>query len=59
MRGNRFALIEWITLRYYDVVYRPCLVAFQIAAVLIARGWDGLSTRCHRCLNAADPELCG
>lgn len=32
MRDNRFALIEWITTRYgwYDVVYRPCLVAFQL-----------------------------
>ena len=61
MRDNRFALIKWITLRYgwYDVVYRPCLVAFQIAAVLVARGWDGLPARCHRCLNATDLDLCG
>ena len=59
-RDNQFAVIEWITLRYgwYDVVHRPCLVALQIAAALVARGWDGLPTRCRRCVNATDLDLC-
>jgi len=60
-RDNQFALIEWITLRYgwYDVVHRPCLVAHQIAAALVARGWGGLPARCHHCVNATDWDLCG
>jgi hypothetical protein len=60
-RDNQFALIEWITLRYgwYDVVQRPCLVAFEIAAALVARGWNSLPTRCFRCLNATDLDLLG
>jgi hypothetical protein len=60
-RGNQFALIEWITLRYgwFDVVHRPCLVAFYIAAALVVRGWSGLPTRCFRCVNVPDLNLCG
>jgi hypothetical protein len=58
-RDNQFALIAWITLRYgwYDVVYRPCLVAFQVAAALVARGWNDLPTRCPQCANATDADL--
>lgn len=60
-RDNQFALIEWITLRYgwYDVVHRPCVVAFEIAAALAARGWNGLPTRCLRCVHATDLDLLG
>ncbi len=60
-RDNQFALIEWITLRYgwFDVVHRPCLVAFQIAAALEARGWGGMPTRCFRCVNVPEWDLCG
>jgi hypothetical protein len=60
-RDNRFALIEWLTLRYgwYDVVNRPCLVAFQIAAALVVRGWYGMPTRCARCVNVPDVDLYG
>jgi hypothetical protein len=60
-RDNRFALVEWITLRYgwYDVVDRPCVVAFEVASALAARGWNGLPTRCFRCINAADLDLIG
>ena len=60
-RDNQFALIEWITLRYgwFDVAYRPCLVAFQIAAALVARGWNDMPTRCFRCLNVPDLDLWG
>jgi hypothetical protein len=60
-RDNRFALIDWITLRYgrYDVSYRSCLVAFQIASALVTRGWNGVPTRCPRCLNVPEMELLG
>ena len=60
-RDNQFALIEWITLRYgwFDVVHRPCVVAFEIAAALVARGWTGLPTRCFRCVNATDLDFLG
>ena len=60
-RDNRFALIEWITLRYgwYDVSYRPCLVAFQIASALVTRGWNGVPTRCPGCLHVPETELLG
>jgi hypothetical protein len=60
-RDNQFALIEWITLRYgwFDVVHRPCVIAFEIAAALVARGWTGLPTRCFRCVNATDLDLLG
>jgi very-short-patch-repair endonuclease len=60
-RDNQFALIEWLTLRYgwYDVVNRPCLVAFQIADALVVRGWNGMPTRCFRCVNVPDVDLCG
>ena len=60
-RDNRFALLEWITLRYgwYDVVHRPCVVAFEVGAVLVGRGWDGTPTRCSRCVGVPEIELCG
>jgi len=56
-RDNRFAALSWLTLRYgwYDLVHRPCAVAFQVARVMITRGWLGLPSRCPRC--AAVPEL--
>jgi hypothetical protein len=50
-RDNDFALRSLITLRYgwWDVVERPCEVAWQVATVLRSRGWEGVPTRCHRC----------
>lgn len=50
-RDNDFAVRSLMTLRYgwYDVVDLPCEVAFQVAPVLMARGWDGVPTRCRRC----------
>jgi very-short-patch-repair endonuclease len=58
-RDNRFATLAWLTLRYgwYDVVHRPCLVAFQVASVLINRGWPGLPSRCPRCSAVPAYEL--
>lgn len=60
-RDNRFAMQAWLTLRYgwYDVVHRPCLVAFQVANVLINRGWSGLPSRCPRCAAVSEDELAG
>lgn len=50
-RDNDFALRSLITLRYgwWDVVERPCEVAWQVGSVLTLRGWPGLPSRCHRC----------
>lgn len=52
-RDNRFAMVSWTTLRYgwFDVAERPCDVAMQVGAALIARGWAGLPTRCRRCVH--------
>ncbi len=59
-RDNAFALRQLLTLRYgwFDVVDRPCNVAFQVASVMIARGWSGLPQRCDRCRNADLADLC-
>ena len=53
-RDNRFAFRDWLTLRYgwFDLTYRPCVMAFEVAAMLGRRGWTGLPARCPRCLNA-------
>lgn len=60
-RDNRFAFVDWLTLRYgwYDLVSRPCVIAFQVAEALIRRGWPGLPKRCSRCLHAPDLDLAG
>ena len=60
-RDNRFAMLAWLTLRYgwYDLVHRPCAVAFQVARVLISRGWMGLPSRCPRCAAVPEVELAG
>ncbi|HEY5845252.1 MAG TPA: type IV toxin-antitoxin system AbiEi family antitoxin domain-containing protein [Microlunatus sp.] len=55
-RRDNAALLEGeLTLRYgwADVTERPCLVAWEVAALLTARGWSGQPTRCPRC-RAAD-----
>jgi hypothetical protein len=60
-RDNRFAALAWLTLRYgwHDLVHRPCLVAFQVANVMISRGWLGLPSRCPRCAAVPERELAG
>lgn len=60
MRRDNAALVGGLaTLRFgwSDVTGSPCQVAWQVAAVLVARGWDGLPTRCHRCAAATDADL--
>lgn len=58
-RDNRSLLDGFATLRYGwpDVSGSPCQVAWQVAAVLIARGWQGRPERCYRCRDAADADL--
>jgi hypothetical protein len=60
-RDNSFAVLAWLTLRYgwYDLVHRPCAVAFQVARVIISRGWMGLPSRCSRCAAVPELELAG
>ena len=58
-RGNAALVGGLATLRFgwSDVTGSPCQVAWQVAAVLVARGWTGLPTRCHRCAAATDADL--
>lgn len=58
-RDNRFAFHDWLTLRYgwFDLTYRQCGVAFEVARVLQRRGWTGVATRCPRCINALEEDL--
>lgn len=59
-RRDNSALLEGeVTLRYGwpDVTERPCLVAWEVAAILVARGWRGAPSRCPRCLAANEADL--
>ncbi|HEU5485145.1 MAG TPA: type IV toxin-antitoxin system AbiEi family antitoxin domain-containing protein [Microlunatus sp.] len=53
-RDNAALLDGDVTLRYGwpDVSERPCWVAWEVAAILVARGWGGLPVRCPRCRHA-------
>jgi very-short-patch-repair endonuclease len=60
MRRDNAALLDGlVSLRFgwTDVSERPCRVAWQVAALLVARGWSGLPTRCPRCALATDADL--
>ena len=60
MRRDNAALLGGMaTLRFGwpDVTGSPCRVAWQVAAVLVDRGWSGLPTRCPRCARATDTDL--
>ena len=62
MRRDNAALLDGeATLRYGwpDVTERPCQIAWEVAAILAARGWPGLPTRCARCASATDADLRG
>lgn len=58
-RDNSALLGGRVTLRYGwpDVSERPCQVAWQVGAVLAARGWGGAPTRCAWCEHATDADL--
>lgn len=57
-RDNEATLQGEVTLRYgtADVAGSPCAVARQVAAVVTARGWDGLLRRCPRCVGVPVEE---
>ena len=58
-RDNAALLGGEVTLRYGwpDVTERPCAVAWEVAALLIRRGWMGVPTRCRLCALATDADL--
>lgn len=58
-RDNAALLGGDVTLRYGwpDVTERPCAVAWEVAALLIRRGWPGVPTRCRLCELATDADL--
>jgi very-short-patch-repair endonuclease len=60
MRRDNAALLDGsLTLRYGwpDITDRPCQVAWQVGALLVARGWAGMPTRCTLCEHATDADL--
>lgn len=58
-RDNEALLRGEVTLRYgwSDVRGRSCAVAWQVASILIGRGWPGLPCRCSRCAFKPVEEL--
>lgn len=58
-RDNAALLDGEVTLRYgwTDVAERSCHVAWEVAAVLISRGWIGRPRRCGCCRQADDTDL--
>ena len=55
-RDNLSTLTGAATLRYghLDLFGSPCLVAWQVAQVLMGRGWTGMPTRCSNCRSVPD-----
>ena len=55
-RDNEAVVENRVTLRYgsVDLYRRPCEVAFQVASILLHRGWTGFPTRCDRCRRVAE-----
>lgn len=58
-RDNSALLDGELTLRYGwpDVSDRPCQVAWQVARLLVLRGWTGLPARCDWCAEALEEDL--
>ena len=58
-RDNRHVLRGKPTLRYgwWDVMARPCEVAFQVFSALAQRGYQRIFGRCHRCSAVPDSNL--
>lgn len=58
-RDNAALLDGEVTLRYGwpDVTERACQVAWEVAAILTARGWQGLPRRCPHCQRASAADL--
>jgi Transcriptional regulator, AbiEi antitoxin len=58
-RDNRHTLVSARTLRYgsYDLVARPCGVAFQVYSALVLQGYFEAFVRCRRCITATEADL--
>jgi hypothetical protein len=58
-RDNRHMLLNTRTLRYgsYDLVARPCGVAFQVYYALTRQGYLEPFLRCRRCVAATEADL--
>ena len=58
-RDNRALVEGTVSLRFgwHDVTDRSCQVAWQVAAILVSRGWLGQPSRCPRCERATGADL--
>ena len=58
-RDNRHMLVNARTLRFgsYDLVARPCGVAFQVYSALVRQGYLEAFVRCRHCLAATEADL--
>lgn len=58
-RDNAALVSGQVSLRYgwADVTGSPCQVAWEVAVVLMSRGWGGPPQRCPLCVNATDADL--
>lgn len=58
-RDNQATLQGETSLRFgfADVAGSPCVVAWQVAAVLAARGWSGQLRRCPHCVAVPEGDL--
>jgi hypothetical protein len=58
-RDNRALVDGKVSLRFgwHDVTSRSCQVAWQVAAILVSRGWLGQPSRCVRCEGATEADL--
>ena len=58
-RDNQHALRDELTLRYgyFDVVSRPCPMAYQVFGALIRRGYPDPFLRCTNCLGVPEAQL--
>jgi len=58
-RDNRHVFVNARTLRYgsYDLVARPCGVAFQVYRVLVEQSYLEAFLRCRRCIAATEADL--
>jgi very-short-patch-repair endonuclease len=58
-RDNRTLVEGTVSLRFgwHDVTSRSCQVAWQVATILVSRGWLGQPSRCVLCQRATEADL--
>jgi Transcriptional regulator, AbiEi antitoxin len=58
-RDNRHILVNARTLRFgsYDLLARPCGVAFQVYSALVRQGYLETFVRCRHCMAATEADL--